>query len=57
MTPIPHEDVALAYELRQEYRMPWKQIARLLGYDSQRLRQVVHRAVANGLTPKRGEKR
>ena len=56
MTPIPHEDVALAYELRQEDRMPWKQIARLLGYGSQRLRQVVRRAVVNGLTPKRGEK-
>lgn len=53
MTPIPHEDVALAYELRQEYRMPWKQIARLLGYGSQRLCQVVCRAVVNGLTPKR----
>lgn len=57
MTPIPHEDVALAYELRQEYRMPWKQIARLLGYGSKRLHQVVRRAVVNGLTPKRGEKR
>ena len=57
MTPIPNEDVALAYELRQEYRMPWKQIARLLGYDSLRLYQVVCRTVVKGLTPKRGEKR
>lgn len=57
MKPIPNDDVALAYELRQEYRMPWKQIARLLGYGSQRLYQVVRRAVAEGLTPKRGEKR
>ena len=57
MTPIPNEDVALAYELRQEYRMPWKQIARLLGYDSLRLYQAVCRTVVKGLTPKRGEKR
>lgn len=43
------EDLALAYELRQEYGMRWKVIARELGVDDVTLCSAVHKATARGL--------
>ena len=47
---IPLQDLALAYELRQEYKMHWKRIAQLLGCDSRALNQAVIRATKNGIS-------
>lgn len=46
---IPIEGLALAYELREEYGMPWKVIARHLGHDPYALNCAVCRAVRFGL--------
>lgn len=47
---IPFEDLALAYELREEYGMRWKSIARHLGnVDPHTLNCAVRRAVRLGL--------
>lgn len=46
---IPIEDLALAYELREEYGMRWKSIARHLCHDPHTLNCAVRRAVRLGL--------
>jgi hypothetical protein len=46
---IPVEDLALAYELRAEYGMCWKSIARQMGYDHQQLCDAVNHVIVNGL--------
>ena len=46
---IPAHDLALAYELRQEHKTPWKLIERELGYDHGVLRGAVSRAVRHGV--------
>ncbi len=45
---IPISDLALAYELRQEYQTPWKLIARALGYDHQALCDAVNHVIQHG---------
>jgi hypothetical protein len=45
---IPPADIAFAHELRQEYRMPWKLIARLTGYEQSAIYGAVYRALARG---------
>lgn len=47
---IPIEDLALAYELRQEYGMTWKTIARMVGCNHNTLRSYVSQAINSGLT-------
>lgn len=46
---IPPEDLAIAYELRCEYGMPWKVIAPLLGYGHQELCDAVNHVIVHGL--------
>ena len=45
---IPPADIAFAHELRQEYGMPWKLIARLTGYERSAIYGAVYRALARG---------
>ena len=45
---IPPADIAFAYELRQEYGMPWKLISRLTGYEQSVIYGAVYRALARG---------
>lgn len=45
----PLADLALAYELRQEYRMPWKAIARIIGCDAKCICSAVRHAVLFGV--------
>jgi hypothetical protein len=48
---IPIDVLAFAYELRQEYRWPWKKIARELQTDAKKLCGAVNQAVKLGVTP------
>jgi hypothetical protein len=46
---IQLSDLALAYELRQEYGTPWKLIGRELGHDPRAISQAVKYAIKNGV--------
>ena len=46
---IPVEDLALAYELREEYGMCGKSIARQMCYDHQQLCDAVNHVIVHGL--------
>jgi hypothetical protein len=48
---IPVDQLAFAYELRQEYGIRWKVIARELRLDHNKLRGAVNQAVALGVNP------
>lgn len=46
---IPPETLAFAYELRQEYGLSWKSIARQTGYDAEVISGAVYRALKRGI--------
>jgi DNA-binding Lrp family transcriptional regulator len=46
---IPLNDLALAYELRQEAKTPWKLIAQALGHDPRAISQAVKYAIKKGV--------
>lgn len=46
---IPVETLALAFELRQEYKWRWKAIARELQLDPDKLCGAVNKALVRGL--------
>ena len=48
---IPVATLALAYELRQEYGISWKVIARELQTDAKKLCGAVNQAVKLGVNP------
>jgi hypothetical protein len=45
---IPLSDLALAYELRQGHKTPWKLIARELGHDARALCNAINYIKQNG---------
>jgi hypothetical protein len=45
---IPLSDLALAHEMRQEHKTPWKLIARELGHDPRALRNAINYIKQNG---------
>ena len=45
----PVETLAFAYELRQEYSLCWKAIARIVGIDSKPLRCAVYHLLLKGI--------
>lgn len=52
--PIPARklgkaELVLAYELREEYGMAWKTIAKMIGHNHNTLRSYVWRAINKGL--------
>lgn len=49
MTTIELDTLAFAYELRQEYGMTWKTIARMVGCNHNTLRSYVSQAISSGL--------
>ena len=46
----PVETLAFAYELRQEYHLRWKAIARLVGIDAGPLKNAVSAITRRGFT-------